>query len=147
MRYFEDLQIGAASLSSPRTLTRAEMLEFACRYDPQYFHTDGEAAQQSIFGDIIASGVYTAAIWRQLDHEISKDVRWICGIAWEDVRWPIAVRSGDTLRARSTCLSKRESDSRSDRGVVVMLYEVLNQNDQLVWTAKSTNLIEKRPAA
>ena len=146
MRYYEDLHVGEVSLSSPRTLTREEMIEFARRYDPQYFHTDELAARQSIFGDVIASGIYTAAIWRQLDHEISNDVRWICGIAWNDVRWPIAVRSGDTLRARATCLSKRESDTRPERGIVVMLYEMLNQNDQLVWTATSTNLIEKRPS-
>jgi acyl dehydratase len=147
MRYYEDLNVGEARVSPPRTLTRDEMLEFACRYDPQYFHIDEQAAKKSIFGDVIASGIYTAAIWRQLDHAISKDIRWICGIAWDDVRWPIAVRSGDTLKARATCLSKRESDTKPQRGIVVMLYELLNQKDQLVWTAKSTNLIERRPAA
>ena len=144
MRYYEDLNVGEVSLSSPRTLTREEMLEFARRYDPQYFHTDEQAAKKSIFGEVIASGVYTTAIWRQLDHEISSDIRWICGVAWDDVRWPLAVRSGDTLRARATVLSKRESDTRPERGIVVMLYEMLNAEDRLVWTAKSTNLIERR---
>jgi len=120
------------------------MIEFACRYDPQYFHTDVQAASKSIFGEVIASGIYTTAIWRQLDHQISSDIRWICGIAWDDVRWPLAVRAGDTLRARATVLSKRESDNRPERGIVVMLYEMLNAADRLVWTAKSTNLIEKR---
>jgi acyl dehydratase len=145
MRYYEDLHVGQVRLSPPRTLTREEMLEFARRYDPQYFHTDEQAARESIFGDVIASGIYTAAIWRQLDHEISSDIRWICGVAWNDVGWPLAVRSGDTLRARATVLSKRESESRPERGIVVMLYEMLNADDRLVWTAKSTNLIEKRP--
>ena len=144
MRYYEDLTVGDVSMSSPRTLSREEMLEFARRYDPQYFHTDEQAAKKSIFGDVIASGVYTTAIWRQLDHEISSDIRWICGVAWDDVRWPLAVRSGDTLRARATVLSKRESDTRPERGIVVMLYEMLNAEDRLVWTAKSTNLIERR---
>ena len=131
--------------SSSRTLTRSEMIDFAVRYDPQYFHTDEKAARESIFGEVIASGIYTTAVWRQLDHEISHDVRWICGVAWDEVRWPLAVRSGDTLRARATCLSKRNSNSKPDRGIVVILYELLNQNDRLVWTAKSTNLVEKRP--
>ena len=144
MRYYEDLIVGEVSMSSPRTLSREEMLEFARRYDPQYFHTDEQAAKKSIFGDVIASGVYTTAIWRQLDHEISSDIRWICGVAWDDVRWPLAVRSGDTLRARATVLSKRESDTRPERGIVVMLYEMLNAEGRLVWTAKSTNLIERR---
>jgi acyl dehydratase len=133
MRYFEDLNVGDVCVS------------FARRYDPQYFHTDEQAAKHSIFGDVIASGVYTTAIWRQLDHEISSDIRWICGVAWDEVRWPLAVRSGDTLRARATVLTKRQSESRPERGIVVMLYEMLNADDRLVWTAKSTNLIEKRP--
>jgi acyl dehydratase len=147
MRYYEDLIIGEMQSSPPRTLTREEMIDFAVRYDPQYFHTDEKAARNSIFGDVIASGIYTTAIWRQLDHEISADVRWICGVAWDDVRWPLAVRSGDTLQARATCLSKRDSSSRPERGIVVMLYEMHNQDGKLVWTAKSTNLVEKRPPA
>jgi acyl dehydratase len=144
MRCYEDLTVGQIRVSSPRSLTRDEMIEFACRYDPQYFHADEQEAKKSIFGDVIASGIYTMAIWRQLDHQLSSDVRWICGIAWDDVRFPLAVRSGDTLRARATCLSKRESESNPTRGIIVMLYEMLNQDDRLVWTAKSTNLIEKR---
>ena len=146
MRYYEDLLIGETKLSAPRTLSREDMLEFARRYDPQYFHTDEQAAKNSIFGDVIASGIYTLAIWRQLDHLIAGDIRWICGIAWDDVRWPLAVRAGDALRARSTCLSKRESGSDPRRGIVVTLYELLNQDDRVVWSAKSTNLIERRPA-
>ncbi len=147
MRYYEDLSIGDIQISAPRTLSREEMLEFARRYDPQYFHTDEQAAKNSIFGDVIASGIYTMAIWRQLDHLIAGDIRWICGIAWDEVRWPLAVRSGDALRARSTCLSKRESVPDPRRGIVVTLYEMLNQDDRIVWSAKSTNLIERRPAA
>lgn len=145
MRYYEDLNVGEVSVSSPRTLTREEMIEFARRYDPQYFHIDEEAARKSIFGEVIASGIYTMAIWRQLDHQISSDIRWICGIAWDEVRWPLAVRSGNTLRARATVLSMRDSDTRPERGIIVMLYEMLTAQDQLVWTARGTNLIEKRP--
>ena len=145
MRYYEDLNVGEVSVSSPRTLTREEMIEFARRYDPQYFHTDEEAARKSIFGEVIASGIYTMAIWRQLDHQISSDIRWICGIAWDEVRWPLAVRSGNTLRARATVLSMRDSDTRPERGIIVMLYEMLTAQDRLVWTARGTNLIEKRP--
>lgn len=147
MRYFEDLKIDESWISPPRTLSREEMLEFARRYDPQYFHTDERAARDSIFGEVIASGIFTMAVWRQLDHQIAGDIRWICGIAWDEVRWPLAVRAGDTLRARSTVLSKRESGSDPQRGIVVTRYELMNQNDRIVWCAKSTNLIERRNSA
>jgi acyl dehydratase len=145
-RYYEDLEIGETRESGTHTLSTAEVLEFARRYDPQYFHADEEAARGSVFGTLVASGIHTMAIWRQLDHQIAHDIAWICGIAWDEVRWPRAMRPGDTLRARARCLSKRESQSDPRRGVVVFHYELLNADDVLIWEAKSTNLIERRPS-
>ena len=84
------------------------------------------------------------AIWRQLDHEIAGDVAWICGVAWDDVRFAKAVRPGDTLRARAECVSKRPSSSDPRRGVAVFQYTLLNQHGEIVFTARSTNLVERR---
>ena len=146
-RYFEDLAIGEIAESSALTVRLEEMLAFARAYDPQYFHTDPEEAQSSVFGEVIASGIYTAALWRRQDALISGDIAWICGIAWEDVRWPLAVRAGDALRARAECLAKRPSDSKPDRGVVEMRYTLINQNDAVVFTCRSINLVQRRPAS
>jgi acyl dehydratase len=144
-RYLEDIVIGEVRESSTRTVTGDELLEFARRYDPQYFHADPDAARDSIFGELIASGIHTAALWRILDQEISGDIRWICGIAWEEVRWPHPVRAGDTLRARSETLGKRASRSEPGRGVVECRYTLLNQRNEVVFTCRSINLIEARP--
>lgn len=141
-RYYDDILIGDIRESGPRTVTRDEMIEFASRYDPQYFHADPEGAKQSVFGEIIASGIFTAAIWRALDHQISGDIHWICGIAWEEVRWPHAVRAGDTLRARAEALAKRPSASNPARGVVEFRYSLINQRDEVTFTCRSINLIE-----
>jgi acyl dehydratase len=146
-RYYEDLVEGEEAWSSPRTVTAADMINFARQYDPQYFHADRDAAKESIFGEVIASGIYTMAIWRQLDHEVAQNIAWICGVAWDDVRFPIALRSGDTVRAHAVCLSKRPSETRPERGVTVFLYELYNQRGDLVFTCKSTNLIERRSAS
>jgi len=143
-RYLEDLQIGEIRESGTLSVELEPMLEFARRYDPQYFHTDTDAARASVFGEVIASGIYTMALWRRLDHEISHDIAWICGIAWDDVRFPVAVRAGDRLRARAECLSKRPSGSRPDRGVTVFRYQLLNQRDEVVFDCRSTNLVETR---
>jgi acyl dehydratase len=118
--------------------------EYATRYDPQYFHVDPAAAADSIFGEIVASGIHGAALWRRLDHEISCDIRWICGVAWEDVRWPNPIRAGDELKARSEMLSKRRSRSDPSRGVVECRYSLLNQHGELVFVCRSVNLIEMR---
>ena len=145
MRYYEDLVVGVVEESGKRTVTREELIAFASQYDPQYFHADETAAKSSFFGDVIASGIHTMAIWRQLDHEIAQDIKWICGVAWDDVRFPKAVRPGDTLRAKAQCLSKRLSGSDPRRGVVVYQYTLLNQDDEVVFTCRSTNLVERKP--
>jgi acyl dehydratase len=144
-RYYGDLRVGEVRESCARQVTLEEILDFARRYDPQYFHADPQAAVGSVFGGIIASGIHTLAIWRRLDHEISGDVAWICGIAWEDVRWPNPVRPGDALRARAECLAMRPSDSDPRRGVVEYRYTLLNQRDALAFTCRSINLVEVGP--
>ncbi len=144
-RYFEDLLVGEVRESSTRIVSLEELLDFARRYDPQYFHADPQAAGASRFGGIIASGIHTAALWRMLDQEISGDIRWICGIAWEEVRWPHPVRPGDALRARAECLAKRPSRGDPARGVVEYRYSLRNQRDELVFTCRSVNLVERRP--
>jgi acyl dehydratase len=145
-RYYEDLVIGEVRESSVRTVTLEELLEFAGRYDPQYFHADPAAARQSIFGEVIASGIHSAALWRALDHEISGDIHWICGVGWEDVRWPHPVRAGDALRARAEALTKRLSGKAPGRGIVEYRYTLLNQRDETVFTCRSINLVALRPA-
>jgi len=144
-RYYEDLVIGEVRESSARTVTLEELVEFAARYDPQYFHADPIAAKQSIFGELIASGIHSAALWRALDHQISGDIHWICGVAWEDVRWPNPVRAGDCLRARAQALAKRPSGKDPRRGIVEYRYTLLNQRNDTVCTCRSINLVALRP--
>jgi acyl dehydratase len=144
-RYLEDLVVGQVRESGELVVELEPMLEFARRYDPQYFHTDTAAARGSIFGEVVASGVYTMALWRRLDHEISGDVAWICGVAWDEVRFPVAVRAGDRLRARAECLSTRPSRSTPGRGAAVFRYTLVNQRGETVFDCRSTNLVEARP--
>jgi acyl dehydratase len=145
-RYYDDLVVGEVRESGARKVSLQELLEFATRYDPQYFHADPVAARQSIFGEVIASGIHSAALWRARDHEISGDIRWICGVAWEEVRWPNPVRAGDELRARAECLAKRLSRSDPGRGIVEYRYTLLNQRDETAFTCRSVNLVAVRPA-
>jgi acyl dehydratase len=144
MRHFEDLVEGHTERSGSLTVEREPMLEFARRYDPQYFHADAEAARDSIFGEVVASGIYTMALWRQLDHQIARDIAWICGVGWDEVRFAVAVRAGDTLQAEATCLAKRDSGSDPRRGVVVYAYVLRNQRGEVVFSCRSTNLVWKR---
>jgi acyl dehydratase len=145
-RYFEDLEIGEFRESTPTTVSEADIVDFASRYDPQYFHTNPEAAQSHPqFGEVVASGIHILAIWRQRDHEITGDIRWICGIGWDDLRWNHPMRAGDTVRARALLVEKRVSRSKPERGVVVYRYALVNQDDEELFYCTSTNYVERRP--
>ena len=146
-RYFEDLVVGEFHESPTMTVSEDEITEFATKYDPQYFHMDPAAAKgHPQFGEVVASGIHILAVWRQLDHQITGDVRWICGIKWDDLRWNQPMRAGDTVRATAELLSKRESESKPERGIVVYRYALLNQDDVELFYCTSTNLVERRPA-
>lgn len=143
-RYWEDLEPGEVYVSREMTVTLDEIIDFANRYDPQYFHNDAELAKKSHFGEVVASGIHILALWRILDHEITGDVRWMCGIGWDNLRWNKPMRAGDRVRARAECLSKRESSSDAARGIVVYRYSLLNQHDEELFYCDSTNLVERK---
>ena len=146
-RFFEDLEVGEYAESRPQVVTEEEIVDFATRYDPQYFHMNPEAAKDHPqFGNVVASGIHILAVWRQRDHEITGDVRWICGISWDDLRWNRPMRPGDAVRARAELIDKRESATKPDRGVVVYRYALVNQDDDELFYCTSTNYVERRPA-
>ena len=146
MRRYEHLNIGDIARSSTKTVTLDEMLAWAKIYDPQWFHTDPEAAKLSIFGEVVASGIYTAALWRQLDHDINSDIDFICGVAWRETKWPTALKAGDEIYATSEIIEKRPSRSDPGRGIVTFRYGLHNQHDQLVFSCDSINLVRRTPS-
>lgn len=143
-RKFEDLAVGESRRSSPRTLCLSEILDFARQYDPQWFHTDPEAAQESHFGEVVASGIQVLALWRQMDHEMNHDIDFVCGVGWDEVRMKTAVRAGDTLYATSRIIDLIPSDSGKMRGTAITEYAVHNQNDAVVISFRSINLVYAR---
>ena len=146
-RYFEDYAPGAIFEFGAMTVSEDELVAFAKAYDPQYFHTDSEAAAHSMFGGLIASGWHTASLMMRMlvDHYVSA-VASLASPGVDELRWLAPVRPGDVLRVRVTVTDARRSRSRNDRGVVTSSIEVLNQNDVVVMTVKAINLLLTRPA-
>lgn len=142
--YYEDLKVGDIRVSEPLEVTEREIVEFARRYDPQYFHADPDAAQHHHFGQVAASGIHILALWRQLDHQIAGNIHWICGIGWDELRWARPLHAGHAVRARWELLSKRLS-SKPGRGVVICHYALLGRDDQPYFHCQSSNLVECRP--
>lgn len=143
-RTFEDLVVGEFRTSSPRTVTQDEILAFARQYDPQWFHTDPDAATESVFGEVVASGIHVLAMWRQMDHEINWDIDWVCGVGWDDLRLKRAVRAGDSIHVTSEIVSLEPSKTRTDRGTAMTRYKVLLDDGTECVTFTSINLVYTR---
>jgi acyl dehydratase len=144
-RYFEDYLPGAVYEYGSITVTEAEIIDFARRYDPQDIHVDPEVAAHGSFGGLIASGWQTATIMMRLlvGHFLSK-VASLGSPGIDELRWTRPVRPGDELRIRVTVLETTRSRSRPDRGMVRTLVEVLNQNREIVMSLKPMNLLRCR---
>jgi acyl dehydratase len=144
-RYLEDLHVGDQFHSADYTLTEAEIIEFGPRFNPQPFHTDPEAAKRSIFGGLIASGWYTAAIVMRL--RTQSDLRvadGLIGMGMDDVRWPRPVRAGDTLHLETEVIEVRPARSRPAHGIVRVRETVLNQAGQTVLTMVTSLWVPRR---
>ncbi|TDD72851.1 MaoC family dehydratase [Actinomadura darangshiensis] len=144
-RYFEDYTAGATYEYGHVSVSEAEILEFARRFDPQPIHVDAGFAVAGPFKGIIASGWHTGSIMMRLfaDHFLSR-VASLASPGVDELRWPAPVRPGDSLRLRVTVLEARASRSKPDRGIVRTRAELLNQNDEVVLHTLPMNLLGRR---
>jgi acyl dehydratase len=146
-RYFEDYVPGPVFEYGPISVTEAEVIDFAKKFDPQDIHTDPVKAARGPFGGLIASGWHTSSLMMRLyaDNYMSS-VASIASPGIDELRWLKPVRAGDSLWIRVTALDSRRSKSKPDLGVVLVYVEVLNQNREIVMTVKTVNLFRRRPA-
>jgi acyl dehydratase len=144
-RFFEDYIVGASYEFGSIAVDEDEVIAFARRYDPQPIHTDPEAARQSPFGGLIASGWHSASLMMRLfvDNYLSPASSLVSpGI--DELRWLKPVRPGDTLSVRVTILDATRSRSKPDRGIVRAAVEVFNQHGEVVMSVKAANLMRCR---
>jgi len=146
MKYYEDIEIGVTHKFGHYEVTREEVIEFASKYDPQSFHLDDEAAAQTHFGKISASGWHTAAMtMRMMVDNLKKHKQAGLGSpGLQNLQWKIPVYPGDILRCESETLSKRRSESRPEMGIMQAYVSVYNQNDKLVMGMETNALIAVR---
>ena len=116
--FYEDVAVGETTAHAGYEVTREEVLEFAERYDPQWFHTDPErAAEESPYGGVIASGWHTAAMtMRLLVESVLSEAATVGAKGVDELRFRRPVRPGDTLRIETEIVEK--APERPDRGLV-----------------------------
>jgi acyl dehydratase len=145
-RWFEDFAVGDEFRSPGLTLTEAQIVDFAWRYDPQPFHIDRTAAEQSPYGGLIASGWQLGSVMFRLflmSNPFGDASLGSPGV--DELRWHLPARPGDTVRTVARVIEVRPSQSRADRGLVTVRYELRNQKDELVMSLKAVQLVRRRP--
>ncbi|GAC1363291.1 MAG: MaoC family dehydratase [Ktedonobacteraceae bacterium] len=148
MRYFEDFQVGDSFELGSKQVTEEDILAFARQFDPQPFHIDPEAAKNSSFGGIIASGWHTMGIFmRMFVDEILNKSASLVSPGVDEVRWLKPVRPGDVLRGRFIVTECTASRSRPEMGIVRSRCEALNQKDELVMTMAGIHFLGRRPTS
>jgi len=144
-RFFEDLQVGQKFRSGTYEVTAERIKAFAAEFDPQPFHLDERAAEDSLFAGLAASGWHTAAIVMRLI--VESDLRpagGTIGAGVEDLRWPRAVRPGDVLHVEGEVLEMRASRSRPELGIVKIRVTAVDQAGNPVQISTPVLMVQRR---
>ena len=144
IEYFEDVELHKKHRSREFYLNEKDIIAFAEEWDPQPFHIDLESAKNSKFGGLIASGVHLIVIGQKLLNEKTPKTAWIAGLALDDFKWLAPARPGDVIVLEMEAISKRESNSNRNAGIVRYIYKLLNQRGEELLTYKGTALTQKR---
>jgi acyl dehydratase len=143
--YFEDFTVGRVWEAEGPVLSESEIVEFASRFDPQYFHVDAAAAKGSPFGGLIASGWHTVGIcMRLICDAYLLEAASLGSPGVNAVRWTQPVRPGDRLKLRMTVIESKPSRSKPDRGTVLHRWEVFNQRGEPVMTMEGYGMFSRR---
>jgi acyl dehydratase len=148
-RYWEDFIPGEVLALGSTVVDEQEMLAFGRRFDPQPFHIDPQAALDTPFGGIIASGWFTGAIFMRL---------WVDAVLGDstsqgapglsDLRWLSPVRAGDRLRGEVHVLDSYPSARNPNRGTAVLRGELhrpdADGSDQVVMRCEFRTLFARR---
>ncbi len=140
---FAEFHAGQVIEAGPYLVTEAEVLQFANAYDPQWFHTDAQAAAEGAFGGLIASGWHTGAIAMRLvaDAALAGSESFASpGLAY--LKWPNPVRPGDALRLAAEVIEARLSEKRPTLGIVRWRWRMFNQRDLPVLDLEATSLFK-----
>ena len=154
--FLEDIEVGPVIALGSHVFTANEIIGFARRYDPQPFHLSEEAAKESLFGRLCASGWHTACVWMRLVTDYHNEVRAELRSRGEpapnfgpspgirDLVWPAPVFVDDEVSYSTQIRSKRELNSRPGWGMIESRNEGVNQRGELVMSFTGNLFVERR---
>lgn len=145
-KYFENLEIGAVfEHEIRRTVTEADNVWFcAATYNPAQIHIDHEYCKSTEFGKPLMNSIFTLGLVVGLTIQDTTLGTTVANLGMTDVKFPKPVFAGDTIRAVTNVVDKRESKSRPDQGIVTFRHQGFNQRGEEVATCLRQALMLKR---
>jgi len=142
--YLGDLEVGQRFVSRSHLIDEQQIKAFARQFDPQPFHLDDEAAKDSLFKGLVASGWHTAAITMRLLVEGGLPIAGGLVGAGAEISWPKPTRPGDLLQVESEIVDVKPSRSHPDRGIVTIRSETRNQPGDIVQVLIAKLVVPRR---
>lgn len=144
---FESFDVGQIQNFGAYEVTEEEIIEFAEKYDPQFFHLDHEAAKQSLFGGLCASGWHTCSMtMAMMVANMDKNGRSLGSPGIDNLRWLRPVYPGDVLSVQMEVMDTRPSKSRPNIGIVVSKVSVSNHKEEVVMEFTSNGIFSREAA-
>ena len=144
--YFEDFHDGRKFESPTMTLSENDIIEFGKIYADLPYHTDPEAAKNSMWGGLVAPGYQTASLTFGLF--VRTGVFKACGLGSpgiDKLRWLKPVLAGDTLHVIAEIVEISPAQTDKGRDAIRMSYQTINQKDEPVLTLTSLHFVKRRP--
>ena len=140
--YFDDFSVGQKFVSKSRTLTEADIVNFAgLSWDHNQLHTDVEYAGQTQYGKRIAHGLLGVVAHAGLTYQLTEDsILALLELSW---KFHLPIHIGDTIHVEQTVKDLRKSSS-GERGILTFEKKVINQSNEVVQTGSTTILLAKK---
>lgn len=147
-KYFEELDVGRAFTHQPsRTVTETDNLLFTVlTLNPQPLHLDAEFARTTQHGQILVNSIFTLGLVVGLSVGDTTLGTTLGNLGFDKTTFPNPVFIGDTITARTKVVSKRESASKPDRGVVTFEHQGINQRGEVVCSCIRGAMMLRRPS-
>ncbi len=146
--YFDDCVVGEEHAAGSHTITAQDIIDFARTWDPQPFHIDEEIARASIFGGLTACSAHIFSIFCITSQRWQSGVvqQAIAGLGFDEMRMHKPVYAGDILHCMTIVHGTRVSNSKPDRGIVTYQSQLINQDDEVVFSIKASTLMARDPS-
>ena len=140
---FAEFHAGQVIEAGPYEVSETEMIDFARAYDPQWFHTDPEAAAEGPFAGLIASGWHSCGIaMRMVVDKVLHDSESFASPGLKYLKWLQPVRPGDRLSLRLDVLDVRRSSKRPELGILEWRWQLRNQHELDVLELEVTSMFK-----